>query len=136
VSLQDRLSALITAIGADFKKTTKSLVYSASGTLTVRTGVSKIPMQGSGTIVAVKAYVNTAPTGASLIVDVNKNGTTIFGTQSNRPTVAAGANAATVGANSVTTYVDGDLLSVDIDQIGSTIAGSDLVVVVYVLRTT
>ena len=136
MSLQDRLSALITAIGADFKKTTKSLVYSASGTLTVRTGVSKIPMQGSGTIVAVKAYVNTAPTGASLIVDVNKNGTTIFGTQSNRPTVAAGANAATVGANSVTTYVDGDLLSVDIDQIGSTIAGSDLVVVVYVLRTT
>lgn len=136
MSLQDRLSALITQLGADFKKTTKSLVYSANGTLTVRTGVSKIPMQGSGTIVAVKAYVNTAPTGASLIVDVNKNGTTIFGTQANRPTVAAGANAATVGANSVTTYVDGDLLSVDIDQIGSTVAGSDLVVVVYVLRTT
>lgn len=136
MSLQDRLSALITQLGADFKKTTKSLVYSANGTLTVRTGVSKIPMQGSGTIVAVKAYVNSAPTGASLIVDVNKNGTTIFGTQANRPTVAAGANAATVGANSVTTYVDGDLLSVDIDQIGSTVAGSDLVVVVYVLRTT
>lgn len=136
MSLQDRLSALITALGADFKKTTKPLVYSRVGTCAVVTGVSKIPMNGAGTIVEVRAYVNTAPTGAALIVDVNKNGTTIYGTQANRPTIAAGANAATGGTASVTTFAAGDVFSVDIDQVGSTVAGSDLVVVIYVLRTT
>lgn len=137
MSLQSRLSDLITALGADFKRTTKPLVYSAQGAMTVRTGVSKIPMEGSGTIVSVKAYLNTAPTGATTFkVDVNKNGTTIYGTQANRPTWTASANAATVGAHSVTTYADGDVLSVDIDAVGSTVAGSDLTVVVYVLRTT
>lgn len=134
-TLQARLEALVAALGADFKLDTVPYIFSSAGAQTVKTGTSKVPMLGSGTIVAVKAYVNTAPTGASLIVDVNKNGTTIYGTQGNRPTVAAAANAATVGAHSVTTYAVNDVLSVDVDQIGSTVAGSDLVVVVYCLRT-
>jgi hypothetical protein len=35
----------------------------------------------------VRAHVGTAPTGAALILDVNDDGTTIFTTQANRPTV-------------------------------------------------
>ena len=41
------------------------------------------------TITAVRASVGVAPTGASLIVDVHLDGTTIFTTQGNRPTITA-----------------------------------------------
>lgn len=135
MSLVSQINALITQIGADFKRGTVGIPFSASGVLTVRTGKSKYVMLGSGLIVAVKAYLDTPATGASLIVDVNKNGTTIYGTAGNRPTFAASSNTPTIGAHSVTTYADGDRLSIDIDQIGSTVAGSDLTVVVYHLRT-
>jgi hypothetical protein len=78
--------------------------------------------------------VGVAPTGAAAIVDVNKNGTTIFTTQANRPTFAIGSTSATVGQFLRTTVTDGDYLSVDIDQIGSTAAGTDLTVVVRMQR--
>lgn len=136
MSLQSRLSDLITQLGTDFKLGTVPLIFSAQGLATVRTGKSSVPLLGGGSIVAVKAWLDTAPTGATTFkVDINKNGTTIYGTQANRPTWTASAQAATVGAHSVTTFADGDRLSVDIDAIGSTVAGSDLVVVVYILRT-
>ena len=134
--LETRLAALITALGADFKLSTVPYTFSSAGVQTAHVGISQVPLLGSGLIVAIKGYLNTAPTGATTFkIDVNKNGTTIYGTQGNRPTWTASANAATVGSHSVTTYADGDKLSVDIDAIGSTIAGSDLVVVVYCLRT-
>jgi hypothetical protein len=135
-SLQSRLNDLIVALGADFKLDTVPYIFSSAGAQTVKAGVSKVPMLGGGTIVAVKGYLNTAPTGATTFkVDINKNGTTIYGTQSNQPTWVASANAATVLAHSVTTYAANDVLSVDIDAVGSTVAGSDLTVVVYCLRT-
>lgn len=77
------------------------------------------------TILSVRASVGTAPTGAGLIVDINKNGTTIFTTQSNRPTIAPGTNTDN-SVPDVTTLLAGDYLTIDIDQVGSTVAGSDL----------
>lgn len=114
----------------------ETLAFSRAGAMTVGAGVLRFPIKG-GTfdIVSVAAMVNTAPTGSSAIIDVNKNGTTIYGTQGNRPTIAISANSATVGAHSVTSVTTGDYLTVDIDQIGSTVAGSDLVVVVRLQRT-
>lgn len=79
------------------------------------------------TLVKVRASVGTSPTGSSLIVDVNKNGTTIFTTQGNRPTIAASGTTGT-GTPDVTTLADGDYLTVDIDAVGSTISGADLTV--------
>jgi hypothetical protein len=84
------------------------------------------------TVVAVRASVVTAPTGAAVIVDVNRNGTTIFGTQSARPTIAAGTKTSKTTGMTVTSIGDGDWLTVDIDQIGSTIKGSDLIVQITV----
>lgn len=109
--------------------------FSQQGTLTVKAGTSRYPVKG-GTfqIQTVAVMVNTAPTGAAILVDVNKNGTTIYGTQGNRPSVAISGTSATVGAHTATTVTDGDYLTVDIDQIGSTIAGADLVCVVRMQR--
>jgi len=79
----------------------------------------------------------TAPTGADLIVDVNKNGTTVFTAQSQRPKIVAAANAGTSTPNVGTltvpvlpTLAPGDYVTVDVDQIGSGVAGSDLFVTI------
>lgn len=82
----------------------------------------------SGRIVEVHARVATAPTGATLLVDVNKNGTTIYGTQANRPTVAISGFTATVGENSVIEVAEDDIITIDVDQVGSTVAGANLAV--------
>lgn len=133
---QERLAELITALGADFKRGTVPYTFSAQGVLTTRTGKSRQKLLGSGLIIAVVASLDTPATGATTFkVDVNKNGTTIFGTQANRPTWVASANDATVGSHSVTTFANGDYLTCDIDAIGSTVAGSDLTVTIYILRT-
>lgn len=80
----------------------------------------------------VKIYAATAPTGATLIVDVNKNGTTIFTTQGNRPTIAISGNADDSGTPDVTTVAEGDRLSFDIDQIGSGDAGGNPLLVTII----
>lgn len=110
--------------------------YSKQGVLTTTTGTLRLPIDGTYTIVGTRLMVGTAPTGASLLIDVNKNGTTIYTTQGNRPSIAAGANAGGPGAApDVTSLVAGDYITVDIDQVGSTVAGSDLTVVVVVSKT-
>src|SRR5919199_3782521 len=107
-----------------------------TGTIATTTGTQRLPIDGTYTIVGTRVMVGTAPTGADLIVDVNKNGTTIYSTQANRPTIAAGSNAGGPGsAPDVTALAAGDYLTVDIDQVGSSVAGSDLTVSVIVSKT-
>jgi hypothetical protein len=110
-------------------KVKTTLSFAVTGTLT--TGTDKAPTIVAPctlTITKVKLVVKTAPTGAAIIVDVNKNGTTIFTTQDNRPQIAIGATTGDSGTPDVTALAEGDKLTIDIDQIGSTIAGADLTV--------
>jgi hypothetical protein len=104
--------------------------FSSSGTLTTGAGTFRIYNDSGGTLTirAVRASVGTAPTGAAVIVDVNIGGTTIFTTQGNRPTIAVSTNTAKVTNMNVTTIADGSYFTVDIDQVGSTVAGGDLTV--------
>lgn len=81
------------------------------------------------TLRSVRASVSTAPTGASILVDININGVTIFTTQANRPAIAAaGTTSGAVTAINVATIPAGAVLSIDVDQIGSGTPGSNLVV--------
>lgn len=101
--------------------------FARAGALTVSTGSAPFRWPFAVTILGISAVVGTAPTGASLILDVNKNGTTIFTTQGNRPTIVAGATAtASEAVPNVTAVALGDVFKIDVDQIGSTVAGSDL----------
>lgn len=103
--------------------------FAKAGSLSVGVGSGRFTMPGAGFLIGVDAAINTAPTGASLICDVNKNGTTVFTTQANRPTILASAFApAAVAIPDVLSFSARDYFTVDIDQVGSTIAGSDLVV--------
>lgn len=106
--------------------------FTVSGNLTVVPGKSRFYLNRAAVCTNVHVSVNTQPTGAAVIVDVNKNGTTIFTTQGNRPTIAVSTNVDATSVPDVTAFASGDYITVDIDQIGSTIAGADLVVqIVY-----
>jgi hypothetical protein len=105
----------------------KTAAFSSSGPVAVKVGGGRYYIEEAVSIVKVRSSVGTAPTGTTLLVDVNKNGSTIFTTQANRPAIAIGANTAT-GTPQVTALAVGDYLTVDVDQVGSTLAGADLTV--------
>lgn len=112
----------------------RSIAGGIAGTLAVAAGTTRL-YNDSGrtlTLTKVRASVGTAPTGAAILVDVNKNGTTIFTTSAHRPSIAAGTQTAVASGIDVTSWADGDYLTVDVDQIGSTVAGSDLTVQIEV----
>lgn len=102
------------------------LKLEAAGTLT--TGIKDRWIAPFGCeIVNVTAVVGTAPTGATLIVDVEKDGVTIFTTQANRPVVPIAGTESPVSARpDVTQVAAGEVLALQVDQIGSTVAGADL----------
>ena len=107
-----------------------AFLFPYPGVLIVDTSVTPIilitrPMQ----IVKAYAVVKTGPIDADIIVDINKNGSTIWTTQADRLKVLNGATEGTQTAFNVTTLDEGDKLTMDIDQVGSTVAGEDLTVV-------
>ena len=85
----------------------------------------------NGTITNVTATVDTPPTVSSIIIDINKNGTTIFTTQANRPTIGAGTNDDLSSVPDTTAVVLNDVFTCDIDQVG-VFPGAGLVVQVRV----
>lgn len=83
----------------------------------------EIVMSRSGEIVGEAGYVDTAPTGAALIVDILKNGTTIYTT---KPQFAISANTLTAGTlktDGTEDFVSGDRITFKVTQKGSTEAG-------------
>ena len=108
--------------------------FNGAGTLTQGAGTGRFIFPFNATIMGVTAAVGTAPTGGPLTIDVNKNGTTIFTTQGNRPSIGAGTNASSEMTPDVTTISAGDYLTVDRDLVGPTVAGADLTVQVRYRR--
>jgi hypothetical protein len=92
--------------------------FGQSGVLSNVVSSMGYPVKG-GTfqIQTVAAKLGTNPTTGSVVMNVKKNGTTIYSTGGNKPTVGSGATngIATVGAHDATTVTDGDWISVDIE---------------------
>lgn len=109
-----------------------AFVWTISGTLAVGTNKSHVlrSMVPNGFVIE-KAFadVKTAPTGTSIILDININNVSIWNvTQANRLTIAAGATAGSQTLFDTALVASEDLLTLDVDQVGSTVAGSDLTV--------
>jgi hypothetical protein len=104
--------------------------YFVGGAQTTGTEKQGFLMSQAGTIVDVRAYLTTAPTGQSFIVDLMKNGVTMFTTSGNRPTIAASGNASTTTLPDIVSVAVGDRLRIDNIQVGSGVAGSNLYVTV------
>jgi phage-related tail fiber protein len=79
------------------------------------------------TLQGISATLGVAATGAALILDVARNGTTIWTT---KPMFATGASALTAGVldPAKTACVAGDVLTFAVSQVGSTIRGQQLTV--------
>jgi hypothetical protein len=110
------------------------MVFNKDGTLSAAPGGTRFYVPFLATINSVKAAVNGAPTGSSIILDVNINGVSIFTTQSNRPTIADGGNVSTVYMPDTTSVAADQFITVDIDQVGSTSPGTDLTVIIELTR--
>jgi hypothetical protein len=102
--------------------------FGVRGNLAVGVGGARWYANRPITVTNIRASVGTAPVGASLIVDVNKNGVTMFTTQANRPTVASGNFIDSASVPDVVAMAAGDYFTVDVDQVGSTTPGADLTV--------
>lgn len=87
----------------------------------------------SGTLSLPVFYVNTAPTGSTCTVDINKNWSTIFSTKltidAGELTSTTAAIPAVVSDSTVTAW---DIYTFDIDQIGATIAGKGYKVIMAI----
>jgi hypothetical protein len=105
------------------------IVFTISGDLEVGTNLA-FPFRPSGDFSIEDVYIEVkeAPTGAAVIVDVNKNGTTIFTDQARRPEIADGGTAATSGTPNVTALALNDSLEIDVDQVGSTDVGKNMTI--------
>jgi hypothetical protein len=101
------------------------------------TGTDKVyfRMPYAGTLLAVRASVNTAPTGSTLIVDINEAGTSLLSTKlSIDASEKTSTTAAVPAVISDSALADDAEITIDIDQVGSTVAGKGLKVYMKVRR--
>lgn len=83
-----------------------------------------------------KAYVTakTGPVGSNLIFDINLNGTSIWNSnQNNRISIADGQTYGAQTSFDTTAVSAGDLLSIDVDQVGSVTPGQEVTVQLLLL---
>ncbi len=82
------------------------------------------------TLVRWDARVKVAPTDADLILDVLLGGASLWAsTPADRPTIAATATSGTDTSFDTATIADGNVLTFDIDQVGSTIPGGQVTLI-------
>lgn len=117
--------------------TTAIPIACSDETTALTTGTAKVTfrMPFAMTLTAVRASVTTAPTGSALSVDINEGGASILSTVI---TIDAGEKTSTTAATpaviSDTALADDAEITIDIDGVGSTVAGAGLKV--YLIGTT
>lgn len=110
---------------------------SVAGNVAVGAGAHRVYNDSASQlyVAAARASVGTAPLTTSIKVDINKNGTTIYPDQANRPEIAAGAFTSGKVLTVDNPVIDpGDYITVDVDQIGTGTVGANLVVQILMAR--
>jgi hypothetical protein len=108
-----------------------AFVFPITGNLTV--GTDKAPLKHemweNGTIIEVRAVCRTAPTGQAVKIDINDDGASIW-SAANVLQIAVGNTAGNTSTINNPAVAKGSILTIDVDQIGSGVAGADLTVYV------
>lgn len=110
-------------------KTTSFIIACSDETTALTTGTAKATfrMPFAFTLTAVRCTVTTAPTGANLQVDINEGGGSILSTvlsiDAGEKTSTTAVTAAVISDSSL---ADDAEITIDIDQVGSTVAGAGL----------
>lgn len=107
---------------------TESIIIAASDeTTAITAGNGKVTfrMPYAFTLTAVRASVGTAPTGSTIIIDINEGGATILSTKlsidATEKTSVTAASAAVISDAALASDAE---ITIDFDQVGSTIAGA------------
>lgn len=132
-AIQTQLDARVfkNAVPCDF------IIAASDETTALTTGTAKVTFRApyAFTLTAVRASVTTAPTGGTLLtVDINESGTTVLSTKltfdASEKTTTTAATAAVISDSAI---ADDAEITIDIDAVGSTIAGAGLKV--YLIGT-
>lgn len=102
-------------------------------TTDLTTGTAKVTfrMPYAFTVTGVRASVTTAPTGSTIEVDINEGGASILSTVlSIDASETSSETAATPAVISDSALADDAEITIDIDQVGSTVAGAGLKVAI------
>mgnify|MGYP001452430350 CR=1 FL=1 len=99
--------------------------YRYDDTLAVNTGSKRLYLHDSFTLDSIDAFVDTAPTGSAATIALIKNGA---GSAFKTITIANGATSS-VNNSDTTTFSEGDYITVNITQVGSSTAGANLYLV-------
>lgn len=136
VAVGDKLEVYDVSESQNKHATVADLVPAIIGPITVgdettalTTGTAKktFRMPYAMTVTEVRISVTTAPTGATLTVDLNEGGASIFSTVLTIDvSEKTSTTAATPAVISDSALADDAEMTVDIDQIGSTVAGAGL----------
>lgn len=105
------------------------IIACSDETTDLTTGTAKVTfrMPYAFTLSEVRASVTAAPTGAAIEVDINEGGVSILSTVlSIDATEKTSTTAATAAVISDSSLADDAEITIDIDQVGSTIAGAGL----------
>lgn len=98
---------------------------SIAGTLATSSRSRRV-MAIPGQIVSVTMDTSAAPTGATLIVDIQKNGVSMY-TGTVKPTLAiSSSKSGVLAAPDLPSFAAGDEIVLVPTQVGSTVAGADL----------
>lgn len=137
VNNADPANPVVSATGGGGGSTTTAIPIAVSDeTTALTTGAAKVTfrMPFAFTLTGVRASVTTAPTGSVLTVDINEGGASILST---KLTIDASektsSTAATPPVVSDPSLADDAEITIDIDTVGSTVAGAGLKV--YLIGT-
>jgi hypothetical protein len=123
-------SAIQTQLDAKVAKATvpcEFIIACSDETTAITTGTAKVTFRApyAFTLTAVRASVTTAPTGSTIVIDINETGTTVLSTKlsidASEKTSTTAASAAVISDSAI---ADDAEITIDFDQVGSTIAGA------------
>ena len=110
-------------------KVWKTLVFTVPGVLEAGTNVAPaIPVDAAMEIDHCYGYIKTVIAVSAVIVDVNKNGSSIFTNQGNRVWIFGSVHHDTTDTPGVTTLNLNDVVTIDLDQADSGEEAADLTV--------
>jgi len=103
-------------------------ILTRDGELTISGGTLRLYNHTGRTLTLSALYIDvgTAPTGDNITIDLHKNGTTIFTNQAHRPQILATEHSGFSTSLDITEFANGAYLTLDVDVVGSIVAGGDL----------
>lgn len=100
--------------------------FYSDGMLFPQTGSGKWYSWGSIQITGVRVSVDVSPVGSPVILDLKKNGTTVYPTHSNRPRIEPGQTTVLAPLPDDVTADNDDFFTLDIVEVGESINGESL----------